>query len=242
MYRTICRDRMRNRAKKVPHPIPNPALINVYLRDTQPNLVEERLDGKAAVEERRAAAVRALHALWHQWKAEVTREMRAVEAAWRDKAPAADHVLTIEEFEAIRQKAEVAEEVHFRLEVEAAMRVRERWIALGAPNLFDGLLRGFFDRAGRVIFESPNPLTAMRDFWEGKPLRGRRREDNLERNRTITAAVQDRVETGEENEKAIAAVAEALCMPYDTVHKIYYAHCLEERAVRGLRARLNAGQ
>ena len=95
------------------------------------------------------------------------------------------------------------------------MRVRERWIALGAPNLFDGLLRGFFDRAGRVIFESPNPLTAMRDFWEGKPLRGRRREDNLERNRTITAAVQDRVETGEENEKAIAAVAEAFV---DMVH------------------------
>src|SRR5215472_10782795 len=77
---------------------------------------------------------------WRQWKAEVVKETHEVEAARQlcDEAPAADI--------AVRFKGP---------EIEAARRVRERWIALGAPHFFDDLLRVFFDRAGRVIFESP---------------------------------------------------------------------------------------
>jgi len=216
---------MRNRSRKAVDLGPNPASIRAYLRDAQPDVIDAQMDGKAAVEERRASAVRALQALWRQWKAEVVKETHEVEAARQlcDEAPAADI--------AVRFKGP---------EIEAARRVRERWIALGAPHFFDDLLRVFFDRAGRVIFESPYPPAAMRDFWEGKPMRGRRKEDNAERDRKITADVQDQVDAGETIEKAIAAVAETVGMRSDTVHKIYYAYCLEERAVRELQALLIA--
>ena len=109
-------------------------------------------------------------------------------------------------------------------------------MTLGAPSLFDHLLRGFFDRAGHVIFASPDPLAAMRNFWEGKPRRGRHKESNAERDRNLRAAVEERVNSGETNEEAIAAVAETVSMPYDTVHKIYYRNCLEVRAVLELQA------
>jgi hypothetical protein len=186
-------------------------LISTYLRDANPDGVEARLDGKAAVKERRAVAVRALHAIWLQWRAE---------------AAAVTHSLPVGDYhdEALRQ-------------------LHQHWIAeLGAPHFFDDLMRVFFDRAGRVIFASPDPPTAMRDFWEGKPVRGRRAEDNAERNRKLTEAVQDRVDSGETNEKAIAAVAETAGMRCDTMHKIYYEKFLEVRAARQLRAMWNSEQ
>jgi hypothetical protein len=43
---------------------------------------------------------------------------------------------------------------------------------LGAPPNSDRLLQDFFDRAGRLIFASPDPLAAMRVFLEGVPRRG----------------------------------------------------------------------
>jgi hypothetical protein len=128
---------------------------------------------------------------------------------------------------------------------DALRQLHQHWIGeLGAPADFDRALRDFFDRAGRVLFASPDPLTAMRVLWEGPPRRGRRAEDNAERDYRLAMAVQERVDDGASIEAASAAVGEA-GRPYlsgEAVRKAYNRWRLEVRAERELRTIWNIGR
>jgi len=247
-------DRTRLRAKKTAASAPNPALINAYLRDAQPDaiyrlsdngcdLLRIRPGGKAAAKDRRAESFRALHHLWRRWRGEAN----AVEAAARacietqqKKAPTPAYVTLADG--SLHHPLPSPDEV---AAIEAAIQQRrEHWIVtLGAPPFFDRLLRVFFERARHIIFASPDPPTAMRNFWEGGvPVKGRRKEDNVDRNRKITTAVLDRVDAGEKLADAIRAVAALprLHLSPEAVWTIYYACYEEERAVRGLRVLLDS--
>jgi hypothetical protein len=127
---------------------------------------------------------------------------------------------------------------------DALRQLHRHWIdELGAPADFDRALRDFFDRAGRALFASPDPLAAMRLLWEGPPRRGRRAEDNAERDYRLAMAVQERVDAGATIEAASASVGEA-GRPYlsgEAVRKAYNRWRLEVRAERELRAIWNVG-
>jgi hypothetical protein len=198
---------MHNNSNKSPEP--QPRLIPLYLRDAQVTENDVRDDGAGAVDARRAEAVKALHTLWRQWRADCS----AISCL-----PVGDY-----HGEALRQ-------------------LHRHWVAeLGAPPWFNRALQDFFDRAGRIIFASPNPVTAMRVLWGGRR-RGRSAEANAERDRNLTEAVQDQIDAGVSIEKAIGAVAERVGMRRDTLHKIYYNKCLEVRAARELRTLWDAEQ
>jgi hypothetical protein len=225
-------ERKRKRAKQL---AANPALINAYLLGDHPDAVYP--GGKAAAKERRAANVRALHYLWRRWRAEANAAEAAARIcveAQREEAPAYVPLADGSLHHPLPSPDEAA-----AIEVAIQQR-REHWVdTLGAPPLFDRLLRVFFERAGRIIFASPDPATAMRDFFAGVPVRGRRK-DNVARDRKITAAVLNRVDAGEKLTAAIKAVADASRRPslsHQAVRTIY-DDCREEalavRALRGL--------
>jgi hypothetical protein len=153
--------------------------------------------------------VSALHTLWRRWKAEV----RATRSAASFVAEISGRRLPWSE------------------ELQTFQWAHEHWIALGAPPDFDRLLQDFFDWSTRAIFASPDPLAAMRVFWEGAPRRGRKKETNAERNFDLALAVQKLVNAnaGMSNETACAAVAETAGLSSDEVHKIYYRRQREVR-------------
>ena len=159
--------------------------IALCLSEATPTFDDLRRSGAAAVDKRRVKAVRELHT----WFLKLQSEQRAVE----------DEV--IRSAELLRAWPKDA--------IETALQQRRaHWIALGAPPDFDRALRDFFERAARAIFSTPDPATAMRIFWEGAPLRGRKKEDNAERDLDLAIAVQERVYAGLSQEKAIHAIAE----------------------------------
>jgi hypothetical protein len=235
---------MPNRYLNPPEP-PNPALIKAYLRDAQPTAEDVRIDEAAAVDARRVKAVRTLHTLWRQWNAEKAKVCAAVFTA--------EFTLELEEMtaeatrslvsgerdlsEAVAAVAAKMDESDSR-ENAAYRALREHWITkLGAPDCFDFMLQNFFDRNLRVIRDSPDPLAAMRVFWEGTPRRGRQKETNVERDRSLAVAVQKWINAGEGPEDAIEAVAKespaiaAVEKPlsYESIYKIYYRVSLEAR-------------
>ena len=123
--------------------------------------------------------------------------VRALHAIWRS---------WLESVAQIRDRGLV-----YDIELLAIQLLRERWIRAGAPADFDRALRDFFDRAGRAIFRHPDPVAAMRDFWEGpqkRGKRGRRPEDHTDRNARIAYEVAVDIERGSKYEAAVAAVAE----------------------------------
>jgi len=238
---------------------PSPALIAVCLRDAQPTIRDAQEQGSAAVDARRAKAVRTLHALWRRWRTEARAVETAVREAWaaqqRQNASKPAYVIRKRwrtEVLSWAAAVAVAEDVLYltapepgeAAAIEAALQQRRAdWIALGAPLDFDRALCVFFERAGRVIFANPDPSAAMRIFWEGKPRRGRRAEDNAERNFELAAAVQERVDAGETIEDASHAVGEAArpCLSEEAVRKVYYRLRVKVRAERAFRALWYAG-
>jgi hypothetical protein len=186
---------------------PNPASrhpspyrrIALCLSEATPTFDDLRRSGAAAVDKRRVKAVRELHT----WFLKLQSEQRAVE----------DEVIRSAELLRARPKDSIE---------TALQQLRAHWIALGAPPDFDRAIRDFFERAARAIFSTPDPATAMRIFWEGAPHRGRKKEDNAERDLDLAIAVQERVYAGSSKEKAIYAVAKTACLSADVIHKIYY--------------------
>jgi hypothetical protein len=123
--------------------------------------------------------------------------------------------------------------------------LRAGYRARGAPQNFDSLLRAFFDKASRRIWASRDPPETMAIFWHGKPRRGRRAEDNADRNLELAVAVQQRVDAGASVEAAIGAVVdeERWCLSAEAIHKIYYGvggtAAQAELALRALRDPVN---
>jgi hypothetical protein len=186
-------------------------------------------------------AVKALHALLRRWRAEAraaeadameahTAAARAAFAAYAGGKPLPPG--TRPEVVTRWAQAEMA------AVADAIKRQREHWETpcdkggLGAPRGLEPMLRIFFEHAGRAIFASPDPPAAMRVFWEGRPRRGRPKEDNTERAKyerdlALAVAVQKRIYAAgaTTNEKAIAEVADETEGPplsFESVHKIYY--------------------
>ena len=201
---------LHNRYQKPAELPPNPARIGEYLADSQVTAGDVRRNGAAALR-KSAKYVRALHAIWRQWKADIA--------------------------------AVLSRRLSYTEELEAIVQLRKHWItSLGAPADFDRALRDFFDRLGRVIFASPDPLSAMRVFWEGPPRRGRRAEDNAERNYALAMAVQERVDAGATVEAASAAIGETAHLSEEAMRKIYNQRRLEVLAVQELQATWNVGR
>jgi hypothetical protein len=180
---------------------PSPAKLGVYFLDAQ------QTDNDA----QRAEGVKALYALLRRWRAEAQAAEAAAIVCAREQLP--------EEAEAIQETIE-----------EALQRRRERWVALGAPHGFDRALQAFFERAGRAIFASPDPLAAMRVFWEGAPRLGRPTEVGDGRHFELAVIVEQRRASAGAIDKAVAAVAAETNMPEDTLHKIYYRWRAKVRA------------
>jgi hypothetical protein len=219
---------MRSRYQKPAERAPRPAKLAVYLSDAQ-----QTADGA-----RRVMAIKSLHTLSLRWRAEA----RAVETAarvcagewlpWPEESAAKATRRAIE----ARLQRVAARAAAIEAAIEAArQRRREYWITtLGAPPDFDRALRDFFDRAGRVIFASPDPPMAMRVFWGEAPGPGRPAGANADHYFELAVDIQKRANAGLSIEKAIAAVAEECSRPTDTIHKIYYRWHKEARAALGL--------
>jgi hypothetical protein len=117
----------------------------------------------------------------------------------------------------------------YYIELRVLQLLRERWIKAGAPVDFERALRDFFDRAGRAIFESSDPASAMHVFWAG-PLRDKKRgrppEEHLaDRNIKIAAAVAVDVAAGRGNyEAAITSVAKRENLSKRSVENAYGQH------------------
>jgi hypothetical protein len=199
---------MPNRYAKPAPGQPDPAKTLVYLHDAR----------QTTDERRRIAGVRALHELLQRWRAEAGAAEAAAMAA---RAAVFEPLPPGTPPEVVRKKRGKKREP-FLLSAEPARRAqaetaaieaaiqqrREHWIGLGAPRGFDRMLWIFFEHAGRAIFASPDPMAAMRAFWEGKPWQIRKtKAKNAERDLALAVAVQERVDAGESIEAAIGAVA-----------------------------------
>jgi hypothetical protein len=192
---------------------PEPRLIPIYLIDAQITQKDTQAKDQAAVARRRVNAVRALHALWLRWREDVARVCaeQGQPSRSRRRRPRCD--------------AETLpyDEITIAWQTEAIDLLRKHWITkLGAPAGFDLSLQNFFDRAGKIIFATADPLVAMHAFWEVPVRRGPQAASNAQRDFELAMDVQKRTDCGVTKKSAIAAVAAEQGMNWDRIRQIYY--------------------